>query len=359
MRILIIRISSLGDAIHSLPALDIFKKKYPEATIDWLVQEKILDIANHVPGINKIYVLKNNFLNPKNIIQTLCIIKNIRNNCYDLVIDFQGLCKTSILVLAIDAPSIGFGWHSAREPISCWAQTYSINPPKTTPIIDKNITLVIAAANILTKNTPQAQSYSPATLSTSPQASKKTIEHIASWVRLQKKEHLILLAPNTTWPSKHWPLIRWQELIKILNLADHTVVLIGKKFGAQASQLASFIEHNNLQVTIAPPWTLEEIFAVMKHVSVIVAPDTGLLHIADCLGVATIGLYGPTLVARHGPQITPNNRIHCFQVNCPHQYEKTHAKSANHGNNDDCMLMLDAGVVASRLVAIINERNRA
>lgn len=359
MRILIIRISALGDAIHTLPALDILKKTYPTATIDWLVQEKIADIANHIPGVNQVYVLKNNYLIPKNIAQTFCLIKKLRNLSYDLIIDFQGLCKTSILILGIDAPSIGFGWLSAREPISSWVQKHTFNAPKASSIINKNIALIKAAINIFAKVPPRCASYLPEALGTAPQASKKTIEHIASWVRSQQKRNLILLAPNTTWPSKHWPLIRWQELIKNLNRPDYTIVLVGKNFGEQGSQLATFIQQNNLPVIIAPPWTLEEIFAVMRHVSVIIAPDTGLLHIADCLGVRTIGLYGPTLVARHGPQITPGNHTHCFQVNCPHQYEKTHAKSVNHGNAADCMLMLDAVVVAKRLDGIINERNRA
>ena len=363
MRILIIRISALGDAIHTLPAIDIFKKTFPDAQIDWLVQQKIIGIVRHIPGLHKIHVLSDHYLRPTHLGGTIHLFKDLRQSFYDLIIDFQGLCKTSLLILGINAPSIGFGWKSAREPLSSLAQTYVINPAVTSTIIDKNIALACAAINILRKILPPPPApfedkkslNNTKPFASTPQASPQAKARITAWLATQPSPRLILLAPNTTWTSKHWPLMRWQELASTIALPDHTIVLIGQHFGTQGRELAAFIEHNNLPITIAPPWTLEEIFAVIPHATAIVAPDTGLLHIADCMGIATIGIYGPTLVTRHGPLITPGNRAHCFQVNCPHKYEKTHSKSINPGDITDCMLMLGADEVAKKIIALIHK----
>lgn len=363
MRILIIRISALGDAIHTLPALDVLKKSFPHAHIDWLIQQKIAGIVQHVPGLHKIYILNNQYLNPAHLTNTMQLLKTLRQNHYDLIIDFQGLCKTSLLVFGIDAPSIGFGWATARESISSLVHTYIINPARTSTIIEKNTTLAHAAINLLRNQPiilPQSTAHTP--LTTSPQAGAQARASILTWLTAHKTKRLILLAPNTTWLSKHWPIIRWQELVSELAMTtvpNHTVVLLGQNFGTQGHQLAAFIQQHNLPIVIAPPWTLEEIFAVMPYASAIVAPDTGLLHIADSKGIPTIGIYGPTLANRHGPLITPSNRMHCFQVNCPHKYEKTHAKPINPSDVEDCMLMLKADDVAKRILKITSERCRA
>lgn len=386
MRILIIRVSALGDAIHTLPALDILKKTFPLAHIDWLIQQKISGIIEHIPGLHKIYTLNNHYLKPAHLAETLQLLKVLRSHRYDLIIDFQGLGKTSILILGIAAPSIGFGWQSAREPMSCLAHTYTINPASTSSIIEKNIALAQAAINVLKKKgsfilgsrveaqDDREESGCPnfvtpgcdpgltqikrlPTLISAPQAGSQALATIASWLKPQTNPRLILLAPNTTWPSKHWPLVRWQELVSTLTLPKHTIILLGQHFGTQGRELATFIEQHSLPVTIAPPWSLEEIFAVMPHTDTIIAPDTGLLHIADAMGVATVGLYGPTLVSRHGPLITPGNREHCFQVSCPHKYEKFHAKPVNPGDIEDCMLMLEANEVAKQILQTISERH--
>jgi heptosyltransferase-1 len=354
MRILIVRVSALGDTIHTLPALDILKKNLPEAKIDWLVQHKAAEIVSHVPGLNQIYKLSDRYLLPRYWRQTISTMGKLRAARYDLIIDFQGLLKTSILILALDAPSIGLGWHSAREPLSALVHTKNINIPSRTNIIEKNNMLARAAVTMLT-DMPVEKNTSGRIFS-APQASTGAQEQIASWVVTNGAKRLILLSPNTTWASKHWPLPRWEELVfKLGAEQNHTIVLIGQNFGKQGARLASFIQQHSLSIAIAPAWTLDAIFAVMQHTDLIIAPDTGLLHIADCLGVNTIGFYGPTKAMQHGPQISTGNRELCFQINCIHDYQKTHGKITNSSQNQDCMYKLSADDVLKRVNSVIGQ----
>ncbi|MBM3886698.1 hypothetical protein FJ364_02095, partial [Candidatus Dependentiae bacterium] len=285
------------------------------------------------------------------------VLRNIRTHRYDLIIDFQGLFKTSLLTLALDIPSISFGWYSAREKLSSIIHTKTINPTSSENIIEKNIQLACGAISLLT-NIPIENAKITLPLKSAPKPSTSAQQKIAQWFMKNKSNRFIILTPNTTWASKHWPLLRWQELCLILSekITDHTVVLVGQNFGQQGSQLASFINDRNLPIIVAPAWNLNELFAAMKYTDLLVAPDTGLLHIADCLGVATIGLYGPTKVERHAPQISPYNRSLCFQVDCIHHYQKTHGDISNTSQAQDCMYKLSAYEVAERIYSAIAQK---
>lgn len=355
MQILIVRISALGDAIHTLPALDILRKNLPLAKIDWLAQHKSLGIVDHIPGIRKVYKLHDQFLRPKNLGKTFATLHRLRSQKYDLVIDFQGLCKTSALIMGIGAPSIGFCRKTAREGISSLVHTRTVSPVPTLSIIEKNRTLARAAVKALTGHEP-IHEFSPGRLISAPQPTSAASAAVARWAKTRSR--LIVLTPNTTWASKHWPIERWSQLLSTLpTLKTHTFVLVGEKFGTQGAQLAEIIRKNKLPIEIAPAWTLNELFAVMAYTDVIIAPDTGLLHVADCLGVTTIGLYGPTKLKRHGPQISPDNLNHCFQVQCLHLYQKTHQTTRMHSLTQDCMYKLSVNSILERIDAIINRKN--
>lgn len=350
MRILIVRVSALGDAIHTLPALDVLKKYLPHAHIDWVVQNKIINIVKHVPGIESIYTLNDRYLHPQLLAQTFQTLIQLRTNDYDLVIDFQGLCKTSILLLGIDSPNIGFDSKSSRERLSSIAHTYTINVPTSSNIIEKNIALALAAINILTNK--KTLEFEPITkpLVSAPQPSNQALEKISDWIASKKAKPLLLLTPNTTWDSKHWPIERWEELAyKLSCVTTHTIVLVGQNFGPQGSRLATYIQEHNLPIIVAPAWSLDELFAVMKFTDIIIAPDTGLLHIADSLGVATIGLYGPTKISRHGPQITHGNQSNCLQATCPHDYQKNHGLLSEYSQTQDCMLTITTDMVLEKI----------
>ncbi len=172
----------------------------------------------------------------------------------------------------------------------------------------------------------------------------------------------IALAPNTTWQSKHWPEENWFKLIKLL-LQDKTftnkysIVLIGKDFGQQAQNLANKIKTENLNVFCAPSWNLISTNYLISKSSLLVAPDTGLLHIADFLEKKAIGIFGPTSSKKHGPFLSASNIKNAIQVNCPHHYQKTHG---NIGKNNkkysikhDCMYKLSPESLFKKILQVL------
>ena len=97
-------------------------------------------------------------------------------------------------------------------------------------------------------------------------------------------------------------------------------ILLGKDFGDQAAQLAQ------TGVTCAPKWDLLTVAYLLQKTDLLIAPDTGILHLGDFLGTTTIGLFGPTLASRHGPFLSQKNVRNAIQIPCEHSYQKTHGE---------------------------------
>ncbi|MCK4517606.1 hypothetical protein KAT92_02435, partial [Candidatus Babeliales bacterium] len=109
------------------------------------------------------------------------------------------------------------------------------------------------------------------------------------------------------------PLEHWKRLLELLS--EQHIVLIGQNFGQAAQELAKHIKQENLSVALAPAWDLLTTAYLLQKTDLLIAPDTGLLHLADFLGKKTIGLFGPTLASKHGPFLTTHNISRAIQTN--------------------------------------------
>src|SRR3990172_9436417 len=152
MKILIIRVSAIGDVIHTLPALFLLKQQMPQATISWVVQKKAAALLHHQPSLERLWVLPDHFLALRNISTTMHILKEIRQHRWDAIIDFQGLLKTSLLAVTLSGKKFGFDASHARERVSTWF-THHHCTPEYTNIIQKNLALASTVITQIT-NTP-------------------------------------------------------------------------------------------------------------------------------------------------------------------------------------------------------------
>ena len=326
-KILIVRVSAIGDVIHTLPALFYIRKMIPSAKISWIVQEKAASLLQKQPFIENLYVLPNDFLKSKNWGKTASVIRQLRSNSWDAIINFQGLFKTSFLIAWQKGLKFGFDKQNSRETISTLF-THHQTSPTYTNIIQKNLAL---ASDVIQKLMPDVHSCpSIGELQKSfelriPEEKKRVVN---KWLNEHGLQNFIANAPNTTWPSKHWPLGHWK---KFIDICPHKIVLIGESFGDQAKELAQSC--NKLHV--APKWDLLTIAYLIKKTDLLIAPDTGILHLADFLQTKTIGLFGPTLATKHGPFLTPDNVRNAVQIECPHRYKKSH-------KGDNCMARFSA-----------------
>lgn len=352
MKILIVRVSSIGDVIHTLPALFLLKAHNPHAQISWVVQKKAAHLLLSQPFLDKVWVLPDRFLYPQYLPATAKVIKEIRSQKWDAIIDFQGLTKTSLLLMFMRGKKYGFDWNNAREAVSSLL-THHHTSPDYRNIIQKNLALASSVLHDADKTLacPTIDSIKQLLYLTCPDAHKTIVK---DWLTTANKiTKFIALCPNTTWESKRWPLSLWQKLITILS-PEYTLVLIGKDFGNDAATLAHYAQQQGITLHLVPRWDLLSTTYLLQQASLLIAPDTSFLHIADMLSIPAIGLFGPTSKDIHGPFLHTTNHAHALQAPCPHRYQKTHKQGVKNAQEIDCMLQITPEMVLEQIRGIFH-----
>ncbi len=353
MNILIIRVSAIGDVIHTLPSIFLIKKLFPNAKISWIVQKKAADLLVSQDFLDKIFVLPNKYLSLKNLNQTLNIISQIKKHKWNLILDFQGLLKTSILLLFLTGKKYGFDKTNARGKFS----TYFTNKriiPNYENIIEKNLSLVTNTFFDLKKikSCPTIQELKK---DLKLNINKNFSDNVDSWLLKNKLNNFIILSPNTTWESKHWPEDNWIKLIK--NLDKQQIVLLGADFGGMAANIYNCCKINNIKIYIAPKFNLLEVADLIQKSKLLIAPDTGILHLADYLQKRAIGIFGPTKAKKHGAYLHEFNIKNVIQIECLHYYQKTHNdKNIKNGSNKtNCMYKLSPESLSTKILNYLEE----
>jgi len=357
MKILIVRVSAIGDVIHTLPCVFLIKAMIPHAQISWIVQRKAAALIHNQPFLDHVWTLPNKFLSPRMLPQTWSILKEVRSQQWDAIIDFQGLLKTSVLISLLSGTKFGFDRSHARWGGSSLF-THHHTEPHYVNIIQKNLALTADAIQHLAPHTscPTIHELAQKFFLQIPQ---KLQESVDCWLALNNITQPIIMCPNTTGTAKHWPLERWQELCLMLTqdrtiTTHYSILLVGKQFGNAAQALATWIKHKHLPIICVPAWDLLTTAHLIKQSALIIAPDTGLLHCADFLGTPSLGIFGPTLATRHGPFLQPANQRNAIQIACPHMYQKRHAATKWAQVEQNCMLTLEAATVHKKIVNILN-----
>ncbi len=322
MNILIIRVSAIGDVIHTLPAITLLRHCFPQARIDWVVQKKCVDIVRSCPHVNTIWELENKFWGLSHIKKTIKTIRSIRKTKWDVIIDFQSIEKTALLLLLLRGEKYGFDANHARSRLCSLLTNHHVTPDYTN-IIQKNLAIASAVAHDANSNQeqPSLQTLQKKFVFTIPQSK---VNEVNAWLDKHDIVSPILLCPNTTWESKQWPTKHWKSLI--LKMKEYPIVLIGQAFGNQGQELAEWALTQKIDLILAPPFDLTCMTHLIKKASLVIAPDTGLLHLADFIGTQTIGIFGPTHGIKHGPFLHEKNKQALIQIPCPHYYQKAHGQ---------------------------------
>lgn len=335
--ILIIRVSSIGDVIHTLPAFFLLKKLYPDASISWLAQKKVASLLETQPFYKKVWVLHDRYLHIRHLYHTYKIVREIGSRKWDAILDFQGILKTSLLLPFFKGDKIGFSSLYVRQKGTTFFTNHHIQPHGEN-IVQKNLSL--AASLPLRELAGQKNHLDEKYLNSSPSLSALTSDflfHISQNEKTKVEEWLekyvygafIILSPNTTWQSKLWPLEYWSTFITLFKkqFPSLSIIILGTHFGVPASTLAQV---HAVEIVVPPLWNLVTLTYLISKTTLLIAPDTGLLHLADFLGAPTIGIFGPTHAHKHGPFISGANKNNAIQIDCPHVYQKHHA-------NQPCM----------------------
>ena len=280
MKILIVKTSSLGDVIHCLPIIEDIHAHYPDAQIDWVVEESFADIPRMHPAIHQVYTValrrwRKQLLNSKTWSEIKQFRQLIVTNQYDAVIDTQGLLKSTLITRMANGVKHGYDKLSIREPISSrfYDSTYAISYQQHA--VSRNRTLAALSLN-----------YFPPT-----NVPDYGIQAKADLVETPSKPFVIALH-GTSRDSKLWPVEYWIDLGIALKARQLNMLLPWSNATEllRAEQIANGLEN----AIVLPKLSIAELASVISLAKAAVGVDTGLSHLAAALNIPTIAIYTDT-----------------------------------------------------------------
>nr|WP_212757844.1 lipopolysaccharide heptosyltransferase I [Stutzerimonas nitrititolerans] len=282
---MLIKTSSLGDVVHTLPALTDAQRAIPGIQFGWVVEEGFAEIPAWHPAVAQVIPVAIRRWR-KSLWQTLRsgewrrFKARLRETHYDLVIDAQGLLKSAWLTRYVKAPVAGLDRDSAREPLASrfYDRRYAV--PRDQHALERVRQLF---AQALGYELPQGigdYGLDRAQLAT------------------PGEEPYLLFLHGTTWPSKHWPEAYWRELAERMSAFGWAIRLPWGN--AEEKARAERIAEGIAGASVLPRLNLGGVAKVVAGARACVAVDTGLGHLAAALDVPSISLYGPTLPGRVG-----------------------------------------------------------
>jgi len=291
-RILLIKLTSLGDLIHALPALSDAREADPEIQFDWVADQNFQEIASFHPAVGEIFTT-----NHRAWRKTLTsyatyreignLVATLRSHHYDLIIDGQGNFKSALISWLAGEDRAGFDQNSVREWVAHLAYQRHFPVPKQTHAIDRLRRLFAAALD-----------YPLPTTAPDFQIQKEKLQ--APQLKLPLR--YLLFVHSASWNTKLWPEEHWIELIRLATEAGYHILL---PWGSAAERARAERLAIHPQSQLLPRLTLSELGYLLQHSLACVSVDTGLAHLAAALGTPCITLYGATdsgLIGTRGPR---------------------------------------------------------
>jgi heptosyltransferase-1 len=307
MKLLFIRLGSLGDIIHTVPAVGAVRGAYPQASIHWLVDTRQLEVLELAEGVDRIHALKSD------VGGWLSTIPALRREQFDAALDFQGLIKSAALArLAGAKRTIGFAKAALREPFAASFYTETHLPGPSAHVIDKNLSLLRA----LDIHQPAAPSFA---FASRPSAALQQ-------VRADIGQRFAVINAGAAWPNKRWHPERFGALAtEILTKHGLRSVVI---WGPGERELADRVVSASSGAAMpAPPTSIADLFAICGAASLMISGDTGPLHIGAASGTPIVGIFGPTDPRRNGPWSAADVSVSRFGgCRCHHERRCTNSR---------------------------------
>lgn len=285
-KVLLIKTSSLGDLIHSFPAVNDVALHRKDVELHWLVEENFANVPLWHPSVKKVHTVairrwRKELYKPSTYQEIAALKKQLLAEKFDLVIDGQGLLKTAWIARWFQDKSIGYDKTSIKEPLASKFYHSKLNINKDQKAIARMRQLLGKSLSYDYKEAADfgLQVKKPADASIVP-----------------KKPYAVFLH-GTNWSSKIWPVEYWQNLAQKLQKQGLIVLLpwgdATEKQRAEAIAKAS-------SAKVLPKSSLDQLAYCLQQATVVVGSDTGLSHISAALGTKTIGLYGASNSALTG-----------------------------------------------------------
>ena len=295
MKVLFVKLGSIGDVVHTLPALAAVRRALPGAEISWVVERKSAEILRDNPFLNRLIEVDTKALrrwpmSGETLLAPRQQLRRLRASSFDAALDFQGLLKSATIARLSGAARIyGYARKSLREPASRLLLTKAVNVPVRAHVIEKALALVAGALRIPVPQDPNQFEF--------PVATRR--EHELEAEEAAQDERFAILNPGGGWPTKLWSAERFGRLAdelwthyglrSIISKGPGEQKLVDTVLGASKSGKA---REANL--------SLKGFYALARRASLYVGGDTGPTHLAVAAGTPIVGLFGPTEWSRNG-----------------------------------------------------------
>jgi len=286
-KILIIKPSSLGDIIHSLPVLNSLRRCFPHASIHWLVAKNFADLLEGHPMIDKLWVIdKDRWKKPlsffSNLRDILVLHRKLKREQYDVVIDLQGLLRSGLITALTGAP-VKIGFREAREGSTIF-YTHKVEGGKNIHAVERYLKVL---SFIVDGATNSCLDFNEVAF---PLPERK--------MELPEAEgEYAVLVPGARWQTKRWLPERFGEIAKRLPM--RSLVIGGKEDIDLAERVVN--SSDGKAISLAGKTGLKELVEIIRRAKLVVSNDSGPVHISAALGIPTFALYGPTSFLRTGP----------------------------------------------------------
>lgn len=282
-RVLVVKPSSLGDVVHSLPFLAALKQTYPEAEVHWVIATSLMGLLEGHPLITRLWpVDKDSWKRPVRAWQTareLCsLFKGLKDQKFDLTVDLQGLLRSGVIAKA-SASVVRVGFSEAREGSGLF-YTDKVSGGTDVHAVTRNLKIAKALGCDIT-NSPTF----PLPVGQRPDG-----------FTLAEGDYAVF-APGARWQTKRWPVESFGALARELDLK---CVVVGT--GADREMAGRIVAASGGRaMSLAGETGLKGLVEVIRGAAYMVSTDTGPMHLAAALGVPVVALFGPTDPVRTGP----------------------------------------------------------
>jgi heptosyltransferase-1 len=317
-KILLVRLGSLGDLMHALPAQQYLHRRFPDSEIHWLTDQYYASLLKCVPGLDRIWVtdLRSLSAGIRSLNSLVLLVRDLRKQKFDLSFDFQGLLKSAVLARLSGARRLrGFTPERFKEKGSEFFYDEQIGGEGDLKrhVIDGNLELVGKLAG-QREASPEIKFQIP----------RPDENHIKEELKRREIRNPILINPGAGWVTKRWPAQKYGRLAGMLieKLRVPVVVTYGPGEESLVDSMRTACPQGEL---IAFPTTIVQLIALCLRSRLMIAGDCGPLHLAVASSTPTVAIMGPTSPSRNGPY-SPQDEVVKRSSPCSNSYRRKRTK---------------------------------
>jgi len=348
-RLLIVRLSAMGDVIHTLPAVQALRNAFPNATIGWLVEERWADLlcasgtprrgprSPQRPLVDWVHTVdlkgwRRSLFTVPTADRIARVWNDVRSSHYDVALDLQGAIRSALLARWSGAPII-FG---AAQPRETPASLFYTRPVivRGTHVVEQNLSIADAFVDrklpVPTVELPRDDAAEG---------------RVAQRLREASIGDFVILNPGAGWGAKRWPAERYGHVARALAAQGLESIV---NHGPGEESLAGRVEAASEGATRPFQCSISELIALTRRARLFIGGDTGPLHLAAALKIPVVAIFGPTDPARNGPYGTPSVVLRNLESST------SHARSAQ---PDQAMLEITVDAVVDAARTLLTGKN--